>query len=169
MLKVTPNGDGTYTKINLPYLFNTSPVNNHIEAVAANGNILTSDLSAYANYCYVNTGNNTYTKTELSTSPETKLRAHILAGVNYVWGQSNTMNGGITYLGFDGLPIANGSQPIVNTKMNSNNCSPDYSSYLVNLNGPLEMTNKYALIGSSYISITRVANINTVSNGADGN
>ncbi len=169
MLKVTPNGDGTYTKTKLPYLFNRNPTNNNIEAVTASGNILTRDLDAYANYCYVNTGNNTYTKTELSTSPETELHAHLLAGVTYVWGQSNTMNGGITYLGFDGLPIANGSQPIVNTKMNSNNCSPDYSSYLVNLNGALEMTNKYALIGSSYTGITRVANINTVSNGTDGN
>jgi len=170
MLKVTPNGDGTYTKTKLPYLFNTSPTNNSIQAVAANGNILTADLSSNANYCYTNTGNNTYTKVKLSNSPKGQLSGVILAGVQYVWGFSNTITGGTTYLGFDGNTLT--QQPTIVTKIDMNTCTPDYSGFLVSWSGiqnnnVFGVTNQYALIYGQ--GVVRVANINTVSNGADGN
>ena len=170
MLKVTPNGDGTYTKTKLPYLFNTSPTNNSIQAVAANGNILTADLSSNANYCYTNTGNNTYTKSKLENSPKGQLRGVILAGVQYVVGFSNTITGGTTYLGFDGNALT--QQPTIVTKIDMNTCTPDYSGFLVSWSGIQQgnvfgVTNQYALSYGN--SVVRVANINTVSNGADGN
>ena len=170
MLKVTPNGDGTYTKTKLPYLFNRNPTNNNIEAVAANGNILTADLNSEDNYCYTNTGNNTYTKVKLANSPKGQLRGVILAGVQYVWGQSNAMAGGTTYIGFDGNALS--TQPTIATKVNMNTCTPDYSGFLVGHSGfsrvnVFRATNQYALSYGN--GVVRVANINTVSNGADGN
>lgn len=172
ILKVTPNGDGTYTKTKLPYLFNTSPTKNIVQAVAANGNILTADLNSNANYCYTNTGNNTYTKAKLENSPNPKgqLRGVILAGVQYVVGFSNTITGGTTYLGFDGNALT--QQPTIVTKIDMNTCTPDYSGFLVSWSGIQQgdvfgVTNQYALSYGN--SVVRVANINTVSNGADGN
>lgn len=43
VLKVTSNGDGTFTSTKLPDDFK-NPARNTVEAVGANGNILTTDL-----------------------------------------------------------------------------------------------------------------------------
>lgn len=169
MLKVTPNGDGTFTSTKLPDVFK-SPTNNIIQSVGANGNILTADYSANANYCYVNNGNNTYTKTKLANTTS-RIFGIIYKGENYVFGPSNTLLGGTTYLDFAGITLS--SQPIISTKMNSSDCSPDYSSFLVSGTNSgyqfseMSISNQYALIQNG--AQTRVANINTVSNGIDGN
>lgn len=168
MLKVTPNGDGTFTSTKLPDVFK-APTNNIIQSVGANGNILTADYSSYANYCYTNNGNNSYTKTTMPTVAGKQLRGVIFAGLNYVYGQSDTMSGGITYLGFDGNNLL--SQPSVYSKVNMNTCTPDNTLYLTN-NGVAGgrvgdgITNQYITIHTG--DATRIANINTLSNGADG-
>lgn len=169
MLKVTPNGDGTFTSTKLPDVFK-SPTNNIIQSVGANGNILTADYSANANYCYVNNGNNTYTKTKLANT-SSRIFGIIYKGENYVFGPSNTLSGGTTYVDFSGVTLQ--SQPIISTKIDMNNCSPIYSSFLVSgTNGgyqfsQMSISNQYALIQNG--AQTRIANINTLSNGADGN
>lgn len=131
---------------------------------------MTADLNSEDNYCYTNTGNNTYTKVKLANSPKGQLRGVILAGVQYVWGQSNAMAGGTTYIGFDGNALS--TQPTIATKVNMNTCTPDYSGFLVGHSGfsrvnVFRATNQYALSYGN--GVVRVANINTVSNGADGN
>lgn len=169
MLKVTTNGDGTFTSTKLPDVFK-SPTNNIIQSIGANGNILTADYSANANYCYVNNGNNTYTKTKLANT-SSRIFGIIYKGENYVFGPSNTLSGGTTYVDFSGVTLQ--SQPIISTKIDMNNCSPIYSAFLVSGTNSgyqfsqMSISNQYALIQNG--AQTRIANINTVSNGADGN
>lgn len=165
VLKVTPNGNGTFTSTKLPDDFK-SPTNNIVQLVGANGNILTQDYNTNNSYCYVNNGNNSYTKTAVGSGK----RGRIVNGVNYMMGNSN--NFGMDYMDFSGksLNVTTGTvvnyNPFILPVANMNDCSFNKDNYLVSNPGYVEATTQYILVGDT---VTRVANINTLSDGSDGN